>query len=61
MFPNQKGQPVQNPTAHWVFHYFVGIHVLRIPGHWEPLVVHLTVEHQSLLRLLGKPYERLYR
>jgi transposase len=60
-FPNHKGQPVQNPTARWVCHYFVGRHVLRIPGQWEPLVVHLTEEHQALLRLLGKPYERLYR
>jgi transposase len=60
-FPNQQGKPVQNPTARWVFHYFVGIHVLLIPGHWCPLVVNLTEEHQLLLRLLGKPYERLYR
>jgi transposase len=60
-FPDQKGKRIQNPTARWVFHYFVGIHVLRIPGQWEPLVVNLTEEHQSLLRLLGQPYERLYR
>ena len=60
-FPNQKGQPVQNPTARWVFQYFVGIHVLLIPGQWSPLVVNLTEEHQALLRLLGTPYERLYR
>jgi transposase len=60
-FPNQQGKPVQNPTARWVFHYFVGIHVLLIPGQWCPLVVNLTEEHQLLLRLLGKPYERLYR
>ena len=60
-FPNQKGKPVQNPTARWVFHYFMGIHVLIIPGQWYPLVVNLTEEHQSLLRLLGKPYERFYR
>jgi transposase len=33
-FPHQKGTPVQNPTARWGFHYFVGIHVLRIPGQW---------------------------
>jgi transposase len=31
-FPNQKGQPVQNPTARWVFQYFVGIHLLRTPS-----------------------------
>jgi transposase len=58
--PNQKGTPVQNPTARWVFHYFVGIHVLFIPGQW-PLVLNLTEEHQQLLKLLGKPYERFYR
>ena len=59
--PNQQGKPVQNPTARWVFHSCVGIHVLLIPGQWCPLVVHLTEEHQLLLRLLGKPYERFYR
>jgi transposase len=59
-FPNQKGQRVQNPTARWVFHYFVGIHLLCLPGQW-PLVLNLTEEHQHLLQLLGKPYERLYR
>jgi transposase len=60
-FPNQKGKLVQNPTACWVFHYFVGIHVLRIPGQWDPLVVNLTEQHQSLLQLLGKSYVRFYR
>jgi transposase len=59
-FPDQKGTPVQNPTARWVFHYFVGIHVLLIPGQW-PLVLNLTEEHQQLLKLLGKPYESFYR
>jgi transposase len=58
-FPNQKGQPVQNPTARWVFHYFVGIHVLLTPE-LRPLVLHLTEEHQQLLQLLGKPYTVLY-
>jgi transposase len=58
-FPDQKGKPTQTPTARWVFHYFVGIHVLLIPGQWDDLVVNLTEAHQSLLRLLGKPYELL--
>src|SRR4029450_9462160 len=31
-FPDQKGKRMQNPTARWGFHYFVGIHVLFIPG-----------------------------
>ena len=60
-FPNQKGQPVQNPTARWVFQYFGGIHVLRIPGQWDLLVVNLTEQHQQLLELLGKSHTRLYR
>jgi transposase len=60
-FPNQKGQPVQNPTARWVFHYFVGIHVLLIPGQWAPWVVNLTEVHQRLLQLLGKSYAWFYR
>jgi transposase len=58
-FPNQQGQPVQNPTARWVFHYFVGIHLLVSSGQW-PQVLNLTEEHQHLLQLLGKPYVRFY-
>jgi transposase len=58
-FPDQKGQPTQNPTARWVFHYFVGIHLLLIPGQGR-LVLNLTEEHQKLLRLLGKPYMWFY-
>jgi transposase len=60
-WPNQQGKPVQNPTARWVFHAFVGMPVLLISGQWDPLVLHRTEEHQSLLRLLGKSYERFYR
>jgi hypothetical protein len=59
--PNPKGQPVQNPTAGWVFQYFGGIHVLRIPGPWDPLVVHLTEPHQQLRERLGQSYTRFYR
>jgi transposase len=59
-FPNQKGQPVQNPTARWVFYYFVGIHLLLIPQQW-PLVLNLTDAHQHLLQLLGDRYAWFYR
>jgi len=58
-FPDQKGQPVQTPTARWVFHYFVGIHVL-LGGGAAPLVLHLDAQHQRVLRLLGTSYEVLY-
>lgn len=58
-FPDQKGKPGQHPTARWVFHYFVGIHLLSVSGQW-PLVLNLTEEHCNLLKLLGKPYMYLY-
>jgi transposase len=59
-FPDQKGKRIQNPTARWVFHYFVGIHVLCMPGQW-PIVLNLTEEHQHLLQRLGERYAWFYR
>ena len=59
-FPDQKGKRIQNPTARWVFHYFVGIHVLFIPGQ-AYIVLNLTEEHLHLLQLLGKRYAWFYR
>jgi len=58
-FPNQKGPPVQNPTARWVFQDFGGIHLLRIPGEGA-FVLHVNDQHRQLLRLLGPPYEAFY-
>jgi transposase len=58
-FPDQKGRPIQNPTARWVFQCFVGIHLLLIPGEW-PLVLNLTETHEHLLHLLGQPYQVFY-
>jgi transposase len=58
-FPDQRGQPVQNPTARWVFQYFVGIHLLLMPGEW-PLVLNLTETHEHLLQLLGQSYKAFY-
>jgi transposase len=58
-FPNQKGRPVQNPTVRWVFQYFVGIHLLRVPGQGT-FVLNLNDQHQQLLRLLGRSYEAFY-
>jgi transposase len=59
-FPDQKGKRLQHPTARWVFHSFVGIHVLYIPGQGL-FVLNLTDEHQHLLQLLGKRYAWFYR
>jgi transposase len=58
-FPNQKGKRIQTPTARWVFHYFMGIHVLCQVGEW-PQVLNLTEEHGNLLKLLGPPYMQFY-
>lgn len=58
-FPNQKGQPVQNPTMRWIFQLFVGIHLLVIQT-GQILVLNLKEHHQQVLRLLGPPYEALY-
>ena len=58
-FPNQKGKPVTNPTARWVFQFFAGIHVLVI-GQMHELVLNLNQHHAALLKLLGERYEGLY-
>ena len=58
--PDHKGKRIQSPTARWVFHYFVGIHGLYIPGQGL-FVLNLTEEHQHLLQLLGKRYAWFYR
>jgi transposase len=57
--PNPKGQPVQNPTMRWIFHLFVGLHLLVIQT-GQILVLNLKEHHQQVLRLLGPPYEALY-
>jgi hypothetical protein len=58
-FPHQTGKRIQHPTARWVVQYVVGIPLLCQVGQW-PIVLHLTEEHQHLLRLLGLPYLRFY-
>ncbi|MCP5085400.1 MAG: IS1634 family transposase [Rhodobacteraceae bacterium] len=58
-FPNQKGKPITNPTARWVFQFFAGIHVLII-GQINELVLNLNQYHAALLKLLGERYEGLY-
>lgn len=58
-FPNQTGNPVQNPTARWGFHDFVGMHLRLIPQQW-PIVVNLTEEHQHLLQRLRDRYAGFY-
>ena len=58
-FPDQTGKRIQNPTARWVCHYFVGIHVLYSPGQGL-MMLNLTDEHWHLRQLLGKRYAWFY-
>lgn len=58
-FPDQKGRPTQYPTARWIFHVFVGIHVL-LGAMDKPLILNLQEHHLSLLRVMGTDYESLY-
>ena len=58
-FPNQKGKPIKNPTARWIFQSFSGIHVLAI-NHNKILVLNLKEKHQQILRLLGKRFQKIY-
>ncbi len=58
-FPDQKGRPTQRPTARWVFHAFVGIHVLHGATD-KPLILNLQEHHLRLLKVMGTAYESLY-
>lgn len=54
-FKNQKGKPTRKPTAKWVFHCFVGIHLLIVNKENE-IVLNLKRMHKKLLDLMGKQY-----
>jgi len=58
-FPNQKGQPIDHPTARWVFQFFTGIHLLVMASIGEA-VLNLKQAHQALLVLLGEHFVALY-
>lgn len=58
-FPNQKGQPIDHPTARWVFQFFTGIHLLMIASVHE-IILNLKEAHQTLLSLLGEHFVALY-
>ena len=58
-FPNQKGEPIKNPTTRWVFQYFSGIHELKI-SQKQILILNLKVQQLLILRLLGKVFQEIY-
>ena len=54
-FPNQLNKEVGNPTTRWVFHYFIGIHVLIYPEGAET-ILNLNDRHKQIIDLLGYHY-----
>jgi transposase len=57
--PDQKGKPTATPTARWIFHCFLGIHLLKIPNQSER-VLNLKDVHLTILRLLPQLYLDTY-
>ena len=58
-FPNQKGQPIDNPTARWIFQFFSGIRVLMV-SQTQEIVLNMNDHHWRLLALMGSCYVDLY-
>lgn len=58
-FPNQSGRPIANPTARWVFQYFMGIHILTI-HETQTVLLNMDESHRKLLKLLGRFYVKYY-
>jgi len=58
-FPDQKGKPINNPTAKWIFQCFEGIHILILRGKKE-IILNLNDRHRSVLNLSGIRYEAFY-
>ena len=58
-FPNQLGNPIQNPTARWVFECFFAIHELHM-AQAQKMVVGLENNHRVILEVLGVNYLRRY-
>ena len=54
---NQSGKPTDRPTARWIFHCFVGIHMLFQEGQCVG-IVNLEERHWSIITLLG--YQAYY-
>jgi hypothetical protein len=57
--PDPQGKRMHHPTARWVLHDVVGMHV-RCQAGQGPMVLHRTEEPQHWLRRLGKPDRQFY-
>jgi len=59
-FSDQKGKPTQRPTARWIFQCFEGIQLLRLNDTNQTLILNLGDQHQLIISLLGRSYEKIY-
>lgn len=53
--PDQKGKPSQKPTARWVFHLFIGVHILYQQSR-KVAILNLKEAHLIIIKLLGYQY-----
>ena len=58
-FPDQKNKLIQTPTARWVFYCFHGIDILNIEQK-QQIVLNIKERHQTILQVLGEPYDFFY-
>jgi transposase len=49
---NQVNKPTDRPTARWIFHCFVGIHILLQDGQ-RVAILNLEEQHWDIINLLG--------
>ncbi len=54
---NQVNKPTDRPTARWIFHCFVGVHVLCQDGQCVG-ILNLEEQHWNIINLLG--YQAYY-
>jgi transposase len=54
---HQSGKPTERPTARWIFHCFVGIHILFQDGQCVG-ILNLEARHWDVINLLG--YQSYY-
>jgi transposase len=58
--PDQQNRPTKRPTMRWIFQLFSDIHVFMLNKLAEPLILNKQEYHQTILRLLGAPYQTIY-
>ena len=58
-FLDPKKKPTQNPTAHWIFFCFLGLHVMYVDGEKRE-VTHLKSRHPTISHCFALPHQRIY-